>query len=117
MGWASHTLSNGITLEAQQNVEVRSLIDVQYEWRKGSFIKIRKGDRCLVRMNPVGARMVEPGRSYLHLGKATGAWNFRDMKSGVVEGIDFEVVDGAVPYPPLKTESGGVKPVDILDLF
>jgi len=101
--WKSTTLSNGVTVHVQQNLRVVSLIDVEYEWRAGSFMKIRKGDKCLVRQEPCGASQF-PNDTFLSLGKATGAWNFRTLKKEVREGVDFEVIDGEVPYPPLQTE-------------
>jgi hypothetical protein len=107
MAWLSTTLSNGTTVHVQQNLRVISLIDVEYEWRKGRFLKIRKGDKCLVRQEPCGAEYAAkhlPDHTFLHLGKATGAWNFRQMKEEAREGVDFEVIDGEVPYPPLETE-------------
>jgi hypothetical protein len=105
--WKSTTLSNGVTIQVQQNLCVRSLIDVQREWRKGSFMKIRKGDICLVRQEPCGAAYAEknfPDHTFLALGKETSAWSFRELKKEVKEGVDFEVIEGAIPYPPIPTE-------------
>lgn len=105
--WKTTTLSNGVTLHPQQRLSVISLIDVQVEWRKGSFMKIRKGDKCLVHQDPCGAVYAAeklPDHTFLSLGKATGAWNFRELKKEVREGVDFVVIDGEAPYPPLPTE-------------
>lgn len=107
MGWKSTTLSNGVTVHSQQNLRVISLIDVEVEWRAGRFLKIRKGDKCLVRQEPAGtngAAAMYPDRTFMSLGKATGAWNFRTLKQEVREGVDFVVIDGEMPYPPLPTE-------------
>jgi hypothetical protein len=98
--WTSTTMSNGIVVHLQQNLRVISLIDVEVEWRRGSLMKIRKGDQCLVRQEPY-----PDDDTSLSLGKATGAWNFRTLKTGVREGTDFKVIDGEVPYPPLRTEA------------
>lgn len=103
MAWKSTTLSNGVTVHVQQNLRVISLVDVEVEWRKGSLMKIRKGDQCLVRQEPCGANQL-PDLTFLSLGKATGAWNFRTLKKEVREGVDFTVIADEVPYPPLETE-------------
>lgn len=71
------TLSNGVTLEVQEQASARLLRDIE-----GSSVVARKGMRVVVRHWP-------PGR--LELVKAT-ATRLRDIMSDPVEGVDYELV-------------------------
>ena len=90
------TLSNGIKLEIQQRVKVKSLKDYTVSRiGKQKSIIVRVGDIIEVRHYPPNQlTLVKPSRSANR--------NFSDIKENVKEGIDFECVSGAEPYPEMK---------------
>ncbi len=84
-------LSNGVTLGPYQRLTVIALKDFQQEWRKGSFVKIKKGDKCSIKYDVVRFNLCKEMNG--------GNVNYRVLEADAKEGIDFKVIAGEKVYP------------------